>query len=120
MTNAEELEFWSSRYRDNNTPWDKGGPHPELLAKLNEGSKEVMAPPSGGRALVPGCGRGWDALALAKQGWNVLAVDLVEALKPQLQPALKKAGGRFKVADALAIDEGPFNLIFEHTFYCAL
>ena len=120
MTNAKELEFWASRYRESRTPWDKGAAHPELLARLDEGAKELAVPPKSGRALVPGCGRGWDALALAERGWEVFAVDMVEALKPQLQPAIEDVGGKFEVADALTLDEGPFDLIFDHTFFCAI
>ncbi|MEL6712741.1 MAG: hypothetical protein AAFP86_03160, partial [Planctomycetota bacterium] len=61
---------WADRYRAGDTPWDIGGPHPELSIRLQDGR---LAPPEPGesRALVPGAGRGHDAIALARRGWQV-------------------------------------------------
>lgn len=110
---------WAARYRDEDTPWDLGAPHPELVARLAQGS--LAAPPGGARALVPGCGRGHDALALARAGWRVVALDLVPDLAASVAPALARLGGRFERADALAYSEpDPFDLVLDHTFFCAL
>ena len=106
---------WAGRYRDENTPWDLGGPHPEILRRLAAG--ELGAP---SRVLVPGCGRGYDALALAEAGWSVTAVDVVALDTPALR-SLRARGGRYVVTDALAFDAGePFDLVLDHTFFCAL
>ncbi len=119
MTSPSDIDFWASRYRDKSTPWDKGGPHPELLLRLSEGAPE-LSPPPGGRALVPGCGRGWDAIALAKSGWEVLAVDIVQELEKDLSPTLSQLGGEFRQGNALESQTDAFELIFDHTFFCAL
>ncbi|MEM9802262.1 MAG: hypothetical protein AAGA20_18190, partial [Planctomycetota bacterium] len=109
---------WANRYESGNTPWDLGGPHPELALRLQDGR---LAPPrEGARVLVPGAGRGHDALALARRGWDVTAIDVVEALSGTLGPALERYGGRFLVVDALTYEDEPFELLFDHTFFCAI
>ena len=108
---------WAELYRQNTTPWDMGGAHPELARRLDEA---VLAPaPAGTRVLVPGCGRGHDALALAAAGFQVTAIDIVEQLATQVEPGLGASGGRFLTADALAFREA-HALLFAHTFFCAL
>jgi SAM-dependent methyltransferase len=117
---------WRQRYLDGHTPWDLGGPHPELVRRLAAG--ELEPPRAGAWALVPGCGRGWDALALAEAGWRVLAVDLVPDLAELIADRLEAAGGAFLVADALdpacLAQAGPgpggFDLFLDHTFFCAI
>ncbi len=73
------------------------------------------------RVYVPGCGRGHDALALARAGWIVTAVDLVAALRPLVGPRLEVLGGHFVAGDALEfLARPPFEAIWEHTFFCSL
>jgi SAM-dependent methyltransferase len=57
-----ELRYWMRR-----TPWDSGTTPPEVLEFL-----ERTVP---GRALDLGCGTGTNAIALARRGWQVTAVD---------------------------------------------
>ena len=110
---------WSARYQSNDTPWDLGGAHPELAARIAEGL--VASPSSRRRAVVPGCGRGHDALALARAGWHVTAIDFVDPTGGLLGVQLSSLGGRLLIEDALAhTPEAPYDLIFEHTFFCAI
>lgn len=118
-SNELDRSPWEERYRVGDTPWDLGGPHPELSTRLQDGR---LAPPEGtGRALVPGAGRGHDALALARRGWTVTALDLVPGLAAEVAPALEKLGGRFLTGNALEFEaEDPFDLVWDHTFFCAI
>lgn len=59
-------EWWEDHYQDRAT--GPGSPNPHLVA-------EVTGLPAGS-ALDAGCGRGADALWLARQGWHVTAVDV--------------------------------------------
>jgi len=113
-------ESWDDHYRNLETPWDLGGPHPRLLEALDG----PLAPPAGGTALVPGCGRGYDAEALALAGWTTLGVDLApHALE---FAALNHPTARF--AEGNALDplwvleqlDGQVDLLWDHTFFCAL
>ncbi|MFT7668739.1 MAG: SAM-dependent methyltransferase [Planctomycetota bacterium] len=83
-------------------------------------SGQLAASRSGASAYVPGCGRGHDAVALAKAGWQVTAIDVVAELADDLSAKLEPFGGCFIVGDALAPQAKAFDLIWEHTFLCAL
>ena len=62
----ERLRFeW--RYWRGDTPWDTNITPPEVL--------EFLAAADPGRALDLGCGTGTNAIALARRGWRVTAVD---------------------------------------------
>ena len=76
------------------TRFDVAGVARPLAAELSRRSK----PGPGARALVPGCGRAYDALALARHGYaSVVAVDLspaaCEAAREELQASGGSAGG---------------------------
>ncbi len=109
---------WSLRYSSGNTPWDMRRPHPELARRL------VLDPSLGlarvGRVLIPGCGQGHDALAFAEAGWDVVAVDFASALAPLVRQRIESAGGTFLHDDALTVDDREFDLVFDHTFFCAV
>ncbi len=108
---------WDDRYRSGDIPWDMGRPHPLLTERL------VLDPALGqaevGGALVPGCGQGWDAMALAEAGWVVTALDVSPRAVALAGWLLDDRGGRALVVDALEWEE-PVDLIFDHTFFCAI
>jgi len=108
--------FWTQRYQEKDTPWDKGTPHPELLSWLQ--MEKV-----GGRVLVPGCGSGHDARALAAQATEVVGLDFSPAaIESALQHA-SPANVSFTVGDFLkgeAQPLGKFDWIIEHTCFCAI
>ena len=110
---------WADHYTKGDTPWDLGAAHPDLVARIAAG--EFEPPRTGARALVPGCGKGHDALALAQAGWVVVALDYVPEVQTILGAQLAKFGGEVVLGDALefAPDER-FDLIWEHTFFCAI
>ncbi len=121
MTNSPD---WSAHYRASDTPWDLGGPHPELSSRLQDGR---LAPPApGARALVPGAGAGHDAIALARRGWKVTAIDWVPELAALVGPLLERDGGRYVTGDAIEFDwsgtaeADGFDLVWDHTFFCAI
>lgn len=112
---SDRAEFWRSLWDAQETPWDLEGPHPEIAAR-----SDLLA--GRGRVLVPGAGRGSDALALAALGHRVVAVDFAVP-EHRVLADLDRAGVEFRARDAFAgdpEDEGAFDLVFEHTFLCAL
>ncbi|KAF4845400.1 putative thiol methyltransferase 2 [Colletotrichum siamense] len=70
-------ELWES---DESNLWDRGKPSPALI-DLIESRSEVLPRPSTGRrlkALVPGCGKGYDVVMLALHGYDVYGLEVSE------------------------------------------
>ncbi|MFD4023251.1 class I SAM-dependent methyltransferase [Streptomyces sp. NPDC058576] len=108
-------------YRAGKPPWDSGVTPPELVALV-----EGPGAPVPGRVLELGCGTGTNAVYLARHGWRVEAVDLVDSAVRQ---ATRKAAGagvdvRVLCGDATRLDEvgvhGPYDLFFDLSCYCGI
>lgn len=105
---------WAERYEAQETPWDVRGPHPELKARFRKLAGER-------NAFVPGCGFGHDALFLAEAGLAVTAIDLAPQVETAVGEKLRAAGAELHICDAFTWDSSErFDLVFEHTFLCAL
>ncbi|MDR1829537.1 MAG: methyltransferase domain-containing protein [Candidatus Fibromonas sp.] len=63
-------QYWEILYEEGMDEWDLGEATPALLEFF-----EHPSCPREGNVLVPAAGRGWDAEAWAKRGYNVAAVD---------------------------------------------
>lgn len=114
---------WEQKWREGVTPWDAGEPALALV--------DWLAAPTvtGGRALVPGCGGGHDAIALAKHGFAVSALDIAPTAVAKLHTKCQKLGlGPNQLMPVLgdileaktAEELGHFDLIWEYTLLCAL
>lgn len=107
-------DFWESRYRDGVTPWDAGRSPADLAAYLAEAKP-------GSRILVPGCGTGYEVEVLARQGFDVVAIDFSPAAVQVAQANLGALASRVRLADFFDFDPGdPFDAIYERAFLCAL
>lgn len=62
-----DAQHWDDMYRSRDHVFS-GSPNPVLVGEVTG-----LTP---GRALDAGCGEGADALWLARQGWQVTAVDI--------------------------------------------
>ncbi|MCN9244300.1 TPMT family class I SAM-dependent methyltransferase [Streptomyces sp. RY43-2] len=108
-------------YREGKPPWDTDVTPPELVA-LVEGP-DALTP---GRALELGCGTGTNAVYLARHGWRVAAVDLVDRAVRQAREKADAAGVDVTVlcADVTRLDEagvpGPYDLFFDLSCYCGI
>lgn len=112
---------WEGRWRAGDTPWDLGRAPPVLLASLRE--EPFAQGPQ--RVLVPGSGGGWDAIALALAGHDVVALDLAPAAHEvgRARAAAQGATLEWATADLLALPaalRGAFDAIWEQTCFCAL
>ena len=68
---------WEALYQANDTFWDHGVASPGLVDYLAANPALPL-----GQTLVPGCGSGHDARALAKAGWSVTGLDLAPSSVP--------------------------------------
>lgn len=111
---------WGERYRLGDTPWEKGQAHPGLPVLLDE-HLEVVA--HAREILVPGCGLGHDARLIATRtdaavtGLDI-AVGAVE--KARSLTEAKGAQGPDWVVGDLFQWEKSYDLVFEHTCFCAI
>ncbi|KAK0547824.1 hypothetical protein OC846_004706 [Tilletia horrida] len=119
---------WDDAWKEGMTPWDSGEPQ-EALVSVWE--LEDVAPflPKAGHALVSGCGRGYDPLFFAQQGFEAKGIDISEEAVKQAkkwlesQPA-SEARDRvsFEKQDFFKYEpsSGPVDLAYDYTFLCAL
>jgi SAM-dependent methyltransferase len=110
---SSQPEFWDTRYRGGTTPWDAGAV-PKKLAQW------LVAQPRAMRVLVPGCGSGYEVRLFAERGHDVLAIDFSDAAVEAARRTLGNLANRVRKADFFALDEAPFDLVYERTFLCAL
>ena len=112
-----DKQFWDQRFAEGNTPWDRGGPSPQLAAWLEAGALRPC------RILVPGCGSGYEVAELARRGFDVTALDYAPVAIARTRERLEAAKLRATLveADALAwLPVRPFDAIYEQTCLCAL
>ncbi|KAK3128422.1 hypothetical protein QOZ80_6BG0461440 [Eleusine coracana subsp. coracana] len=119
LFNGDAEDAWQKSWEAGLTPWDLGKPTPIIEHLVASGTLPK------GRALVPGCGMGYDVVALASPERFVVGLDISDA-------AVKKAkqwSSSSPNADYftfLAEDffkwtpSEQFDLIFDYTFFCAL
>ena len=113
---TERVDF-AERYARGETPWDSGPPSDELLRILDAGKL------TGRTTLEIGCGTGTNAVELARRGFQVTAVDLVdqaiETARSRARAA--KVTVDFRVADVLRDDlGGPYDVLFDSGVYHCL
>ncbi|NOY06010.1 MAG: methyltransferase domain-containing protein [Chlorobi bacterium] len=116
---SETRKYWDERYRSGMTGWDTGAETPAFRSWL-ERHPEIH-----GRAFVPGCGYGHDALMLARLGFEVTAVDVSDIALSRLRRA---ADAEHLCVETLNEDffhlpeplSGAFDLALEYTSYCAI
>ena len=104
---------WEALYREGRMPWDAGGVPADLAAHLRRF-------PARGRALVPGCGSGYEAAALAAAGYDVLAIDFSAAAVARARAVCAGSGVRLALADFFMLADDDLQLIYERAFLCAL
>ena len=108
---------WENCYQQGETPWDKSAAAPELPLLLSAGLLR-------GRVLVPGCGRGHDARAIAAAGaGEVVGVDLAPSAVREARALGGPAGLRFEEGNLFSLPQdwlGNFDWVWEHTCFCAI
>jgi len=112
---------WETRYRQGDTPWEKGTAAPpltELMARWNVGPAW-----GGGPVLVPGCGFGHDVREIARSGVEVVGLDLSAAAVEGADRFEKIGAESYRLADLFDRGWWPeegFAAWWEHTCFCAI
>jgi SAM-dependent methyltransferase len=109
------LERWDSAYRDGRTaPWDTKMVAPALQQAVESGAIKPC------RTVTLGCGTGANAIYLARQGFDVTAIDVAPTALGLADDKARQAGVRVRwlLADVLALpDLRPFDLVFDRGCY---
>ncbi|KAI9892024.1 MAG: hypothetical protein M1814_002219 [Vezdaea aestivalis] len=148
-SNDHNASKWSALWTQEFTPWDRGLPNPALFETLTQHEElfddSVFADDSQNhrrkRALVPGCGKGYDVMLLASFGYDAYGLEIasgaIEGAKKlsvdeaEKYPAINEEVGRGKTefiqGDFFSnewesqIEGGAsFDIIYDYTFLCAL
>jgi SAM-dependent methyltransferase len=135
-------KLWSE---ENFMPWDRGRSNPAFIDlvdnRRDQLPKQDPLEPAGKRqrALVPGCGRGYDVLFLGSRGFDATGLEVskgalqacegfekasVEDYKAK-DPNIGKGSiswvqGDFFKNDWNTNGNGKFDLIYDYTFFCAM
>jgi thiopurine S-methyltransferase len=109
--------YWQQRYETHKTGWDMGDASPPIRAYIDQLAEKDL------RILLPGAGMGYEAVHMANTGFTNFAVlDIapypLEDLKTRLPEIFPSKNLIEK--DFFDFEGGPFDLILEHTFFCAL
>jgi methyl halide transferase len=110
----EHGKILRERYMTGDVPWDSGRPSTELVRTLNAG----LLP--GRSALEFGCGTGTNAIELARRGYRVTAVDLIDIPVERAREKARQAGVTvdFRVGDLTRIELGdPYDVLFDSGVY---
>ena len=117
MAVMKQSNEWENRYQQGQTGWDRGDVSPNLLYWLES---KILKPC---RILVPGCGNGYEVVALAEKGFDVVAIDIVQTPIKNLKKSLevKKLKAELIQTDFFSWEcKKPFDAIYEQTSLCAL
>lgn len=120
--NPGQIEFWEERYQANQTDWDIQEPAPPFVDFLN--GPDAVPP---GRMIVPGCGRGNDALFFAERGFEVVGVDFA----PTAIAACQERAGALGIQERTKFEERDifgllpeyaqaFDYVLEYTCFAAI
>jgi SAM-dependent methyltransferase len=119
---------WEAHWATSHVPWDAGEPAPGLQDFLSRLTARIFPLPRG-RALVPGCGSGYDAFALARAGFRAVGVDIAPSVASRFSSMRESAGLTQEEADLVVGDffsltpkqlGGTFDMMWDYTFYCAI
>jgi SAM-dependent methyltransferase len=113
-TNMRDAEHFKQMYRAGEAPWDLGKPDANLIHAVTT----TLIRPC--RTLEIGCGTGDNAIWLAQQGFDVVAVDVSSIAIEQATAKAAKIGTKcdFLVLDIFRknIEGGPFGFVFDRGF----
>lgn len=150
----EQVDGWDLMWQKKITPWDQNKPNPALVDALENKSYLTASPFTDGegkkvrkKALVPGCGAGYDVQLFASYGFDAYGVDGSPVAVDKAEQHLKDQGkeqtyklqdfqrGRGKSTFIMAnffeddwleethegvpaSEERTFDIVYDYTFHC--
>lgn len=120
VIDADNVSFWDEKYKKGETRWDLKGPNPAFLEVIN--NEKIIKPC---KILIPGSGKGHDAVAAAKIGFEVTALDFSEYAINISKDIAEKENVKinFICEDIFNLDnsyDNSFEAIYDYTMFCAI
>lgn len=109
--------FWQEHFDKGHTPWDRGTASPRLLDWLDN---QDLTPC---RIAVPGCGKGWEVVELARRHFDVVGIDYTAVAVSETLALLTQHALTAEVVEADVLVYAPeqsFDAVYEQTCLCAL
>ncbi|PKA61590.1 putative thiol methyltransferase 2 [Apostasia shenzhenica] len=119
LTGSSATDCWEKFWEEGLTPWDLGQVTPVIKHLVQTGDLPE------GRILVPGCGTGYDVVAMASPERYVVGLDIsciaVNKAK-EWSSSLPNASYFTFLAEDFFTWSPPelFDMIFDYTFFCAI
>lgn len=112
---SSQTRFWTKRWEAGKIPWDMGGIPRELVSFLNQPKPAV-------RALVPGCGSGYEVRAFHEAGHDVTAIEFSLPAVERARQVLGPLGDRVIHGNFFKHDfaDNRYELVYERGFLCSL
>ncbi|KAA5838186.1 class I SAM-dependent methyltransferase [Saccharopolyspora hirsuta] len=112
METSVDRSVFDTAYEQGTAPWVIGEPQPAIVELERAGGIS-------GKVLDPGCGAGEHTILLAERGYDVLGVDFSGAAVERARANAVERGvaARFEVADALALDGGPYDTVVDSALF---
>ena len=115
-----DVNFWNGRYLEKNTGWDLGKVAPPFVHLVES---RALVPYSS--ILIPGAGRGWEALYLAELGFEVTCVDFAPEAVAEGRALAERHGVRVSYVEEDLFRLSPehygrFDYLLEQTCFCAI
>ena len=112
-------EDWEKHYQSEDLGWDLGKVSPPFLSLWQE---QNLVPC---KTIIPGCGRGHEAVFLAENGFRVTAVDYCNGAVNALRKSIADKGLECDILhqDFFDLDsshDSSYELMLEQTFFCAI
>ena len=112
---SSQTVFWTKRWDGGKIPWDLGGVPPALVSFLTRNQTPT-------RALVPGCGSGYEVRAFDAAGHDITAIEFAAAAVARAREVLGPLGDKVIHGNFFKHDfgENRYGLIYERGFLCSL
>ncbi|KIJ56571.1 hypothetical protein M422DRAFT_218041 [Sphaerobolus stellatus SS14] len=113
---------WEKAWVAGITPWDAGHIQPPLESLLRSGEVDF---PRAGKALVPGCGKGYDPIFIASflglqtTGFDISPTAVALANETLRSNASPPSNVKFELGDFFHIKD-TYDLVYDYTFFQAL
>lgn len=122
MDTTTIADFWETRWQTGQTGWDLGAASPPLIRYADQ----IPVARRSLRVLIPGCGNGYEAIHLLENGFtNLTMLDIaptaIARMRERLDNQVPDWEAHLRLVNGNFFElSGPFDLILEQTFFCAL